>query len=361
MSTVDKSESSTNVVQRKPKQISKQDQKIQNPDPTTPNFVLGGYEHDQNSFMGRLNHQFETTSPKLMFKSDKQIVSAQNLIKKYQENPEEILEKYGHRELWNAQQLQRASTNADTGEIIPVPFRLCGFVSFNMPVLVGLVWPGIGTFGSLFWQWINQTHNGAINFYNGNKTNPTDPKLLTISYIGACAGAMGVRLGVGKYIYSRKSWSAAQKIRYDTFAAFPAVLVANTINIFAMRSQELKNGIEVVDKETGKILGKSKEAAKRAIGETALSRAIISAGVLMCPPLLDGVAQKRVAIRYAKSPHLKKIQTTTLVVICAFCFYAVLPISVAAFSQYREMPSDCLESDLKKKAKSKEVIFNRGQ
>ena len=288
-------------------QPQKSDQKpqTQNPtknqvknDPQTPSFVLGGYEHDQNTFFGRLSHQLQTTNPLLMFKSENQIKEAQNLIKKYEADPEEVLQKYSHKQLWSAQQLQRASTNSDTGEIIPQPFRLCGFVTWNMPVLVGLVYPGLGSFGQIFWQWANQTHNAAINFYNGNKTNPTDPKLLMYSYVGACAGAISVRMGVGKYIATRQSWSPAKKLRIDTFAAFPAVLVANTINIFAMRSQELKNGIEVVDKASGKVLGKSKEAAKRAIGETALSRAIISAGVLMVPPVLDGMAQKRIAVKY---------------------------------------------------------------
>lgn len=325
-----------------------------------PVFVLDGYRHDQNTFKGRLQHQLETTHPKLMFKSDTEINAALKLLKDFKYNPEKVLNTTSHAELWRAQTIKRASTNADTSEIIPQPFRLCGFVTWNMPVLVGLVWPNPSTATILFWQWANQTHNGAINYYNRNATNPTDPKLLATSYFAACSGAMTVPFLFKKFINS-KPWDADKKARMARFSAFPAVVVANTINMFCMRSKELIDGIEVIDSKTGKKLGHSRKAAQEAVSETAISRAIISAGVLFVPPLIDNVLQQRIDLKYANHPRLRLIKTSVLVVVCAACFYAVLPVSVAAFTQYKKMPVSKLEPELKNKAEGDYVIYNRGQ
>ena len=332
--------------------------------PLDPNhFILDGYQHDQNTFTGRLKHQLTTTNPSLMFKSDDEIKSALKLLKDFKYNPESVLKRDGmtHQKLWNAQTIKRASTNADTLEIIPQPFRLCGFVTFNMPVLVGLVWPNPSKASILFWQWMNQSHNGAINYFNRNATNATDYKLLAASYTAACAGAMTVPFLFKNFVNSRAAWSEAKKLAMNRYAAFPAVCIANTINMYCMRSKELFDGIDVTDSQTGQVLGKSKKAANDAILETALSRAIITAGVLFVPPFLDNMVQPKIDQKFKGHARLPAIKTSALVVICAACFYAVLPVSVAAFTQYKQMDVKYLEEDLRKKAKGDYVIYNRGQ
>lgn len=328
-----------------------------------PKFILNGYQNDQNTFLGRLSHQLETTNPKYMFKSEKEIKDSLNLLKDFKHNPEKILSDPLNTsdKLWKAQTIARASTNSDTKEIIPLPFRLCGFVTFNMPVLVGLLWPNPSTATVFFWQWMNQNHNAAINFCNRNATNPTDPKLLVASYITACAGALSVPHYLNKFIKNHKTWTQDKKSTLLRFTPFPAVVIANSINIGFMRSKELVDGIEVTDSETGEVIGHSKAAAQRAIGYTALSRCIITAGVLALPPLIDNQVQPIVEKKFKLSPHLAKIKMSALVVTCAVCFYAVLPVSVAAFPQYMELPKEKLEKSLQEKTKGKYVIFNRGQ
>lgn len=148
----------------------------------TSTFVLGGYQHDQTTLSGRITHNFYSTSPLLMFNSSKSIETAAELLSQYKINPEQIRNQIGDSKLWTAQTLVRASTNADTQEIIPLPFRLCGFVTFNMPILIGLCLPNAGLPMMMGMQWANTTHNGAINFYNRNASNPTDPVLLGSSY-----------------------------------------------------------------------------------------------------------------------------------------------------------------------------------
>ena len=84
--------------------------------------------------------------------------------------------------MWDAQTLVQSAVHPDTGEIIPKPFRMSGYVPFNLPVcsskfftfqplylqiLVGLLVPQ-GTAATAFWQWTNQTHNALINYSNRN-------------------------------------------------------------------------------------------------------------------------------------------------------------------------------------------------
>lgn len=255
--------------------------------PIKTNFILNGYEHDQNTFLGRLRHQLETTNPKLMVTPEAEIRASIKLLKDFKYDPENVLRRKDitDRDLWRAQTIKRSSTNADTDEIIYQPFRLCGFVTWNMPVLIGLLWPNPSTATVFFWQWMNQNHNAAVNFANRNASNPTDPKLLAGSYVAACAGALSVPYYLNKTIRSSVKLTEAKKLALLRYTPFPSVVVANSINMFFMRSKELTDGIPVTDSETGEMVGSSKKAAFNAIAMTAVSRAIITAGVLFVPPL----------------------------------------------------------------------------
>ena len=75
-----------------------------------PEFVLNGYQHDQTTLTGRIAHNFYSTSPLLMFNSDKTINSAAELLKSFKINPEEIRKIHGDSKLWEVQKLVRAST-----------------------------------------------------------------------------------------------------------------------------------------------------------------------------------------------------------------------------------------------------------
>jgi hypothetical protein len=80
---------------------------------------------------------------------------------------------------------------------------------------------------------------------------------------------------------------------------FAAVATAGVLNVFLMRGEEIRQGIDVypalseVEKrrvETGDVeikpLGKSKKAATLAVGETAISRVLNATPIMVLPPLL---------------------------------------------------------------------------
>jgi len=282
------------------------------------------------------------------------------LLEDFRMDPLAVKRTHSNKLLWEAQTLKRASTNADTGEIIPRPFRLCGFVTYNMPILVGLLLPNPSTATVIFWQWANQSHNAAINYCNRNASNATDYNLLYFSYGIACVSAISVAQGIRKFINTR-AWDIAKKQACLRYTSFPSVVVANTVNMCCMRSKELMDGIEVKDTETNESLGHSKVAAKKAVFETALSRVIISAGVLFIPPLIDNKIQPIIDKKYAGSAHLSKIKMGALCTICAICFYGVLPVSVAPFEQYKMIEVTKLEKEIQEKSTSGVGIYNRGQ
>jgi hypothetical protein len=80
---------------------------------------------------------------------------------------------------------------------------------------------------------------------------------------------------------------------------FAAVASAGVLNVFLMRGEEIRQGIDVfpvLTKEerhrvdTGELevksLGRSKKAATLAVGETAISRVLNATPVMALPPLL---------------------------------------------------------------------------
>lgn len=65
---------------------------------------------------------------------------------------------------WKAQQLVQSSMHPDTGEVIPLPFRMSAFVPTNLLVVGGMLSPNNGLPAVIFWQWVNQSLNVAVNY-----------------------------------------------------------------------------------------------------------------------------------------------------------------------------------------------------
>jgi hypothetical protein len=140
---------------------------------------------------------------------------------------------------------------------------------------------------------------------------------------------------------------------------FAAVVSAGVVNVFAMRSEEIKKGITVFDSD-GEAVGTSKTAALYAVGETAASRVINATPIMVLPPLLLVRLQKTVL----KGKGLG-IQTLANIGIIAATSFAVLPFALAVFPQYQGISVESLEEGLRgKKDRNGNVIdkvyFNRG-
>lgn len=53
-------------------------------------------------------------------------------------------------------------TLVDTGLPVPLPFRLSAFVPTNLLIVGGMLMPNPTLKGVVFWQWANQSLNGAF-------------------------------------------------------------------------------------------------------------------------------------------------------------------------------------------------------
>jgi hypothetical protein len=63
--------------------------------------------------------------------------------------------------LWGARKLVESAIHPDTGEVVPLPFRMAGYVPFNGPVCVAML-SVTSTPALLFWGWANQV--GALQY-----------------------------------------------------------------------------------------------------------------------------------------------------------------------------------------------------
>jgi len=169
-----------------------------------------------------------------------------------------------------------------------------------------------------------------------------------------------------------KRVSPNTKLILGRLVPFAAVASAGALNVFLMRGEEIRKGIDIYpvlspsDKASleaaGKSesevssLGKSKKAATLAVSETALSRVLNSSPIMVLPPLILVRLQRMDWLK--KNPrlvlpvNLGLILTTSLV---------ALPLALGAFPQRQAVKATSLEKEFwDKGGEGGLVVFNRG-
>ena len=72
--------------------------------------------------------------PSLLFNSGEEVQRCKAMVDNYEQHlanlPEGVSEKEMSRQLWEAQRVASAALHPDTGDTIPHPFRMSGYVSF---------------------------------------------------------------------------------------------------------------------------------------------------------------------------------------------------------------------------------------
>lgn len=209
----------------------------------------------------------------------------------------------------------------------------------------------------------------AINFSNANKSTPLSTQTIIKSYCLAVSASCGVALGLNALVPRLKSLSPSAKILAGRLVPFAAVASAGALNVFLMRGEEIKHGIDVypvlTDEERRKVdtglldpkpLGRSKKAATLAVGETALSRVLNSTPIMVLPPLI--------LMRLQRTEWLKQRPKMTMPVNVGLIFATsifALPLALAAFPQRQAVSADWLEAEFHNRGgKDGLVEFNRG-
>lgn len=310
--------------------------------------------YDLNTYWGRVKHCAEVSDPRMLLNTSTDIENARTLISDYRNGKGPMTP-----ELWRAKRVLDSTLHPDTGVPVLLPFRMSSYVLSNLVVTVGMLTPGMGTAGTLFWQIANQSLNVAVNTANANKSHPLTTQQLITNYFLAVTGSCSVALGLNALVPRLKNVSASTKTVLSRLVPFAAVVSAGLVNVFLMRGEEIRKGISVFDKDN-RDLGSSKKAATYAVGETALSR-IINATPVMAIPALVLVRLQKGVLR-GKSNLAVTATNLGLITVTSF---AALPFALAIFPQKLTFPVDKLEDkfkDVKDKDGNpiKQVWFNRG-
>jgi len=220
--------------------------------------------------------------------------------------------------------------------------------------------------GTIAWQVANQSLNVAINYSNSNKSSPLSWSKIAQSYVLAVGASCSVAVGLNSIVPRLKRVSPSTRLILGRLVPFAAVASAGFLNVFLMRGEEMRTGIDVFpvrsspekDKTAGEetSLGKSKKAATLAVAETAFSRVFNSSPIMIIPPLILVRMQRGEWLR--RNPRYTTPVNLGLILVVS---YAVLPLALAAFPQRQKVKADSLEPEFHGRGGDGGlVVFNRG-
>jgi len=124
-------------------------------------YSTNGQRFDQSSFQGRFSRMILACDPRLLLYSEAQVRQATALLETSNEYRDD---RSMDRTLWEARRIADSAVHPDTGEVMPRPFRMSGFVPYNGPICVAMV-ASTTTPSLLFWSWVNQSQNALVNYY----------------------------------------------------------------------------------------------------------------------------------------------------------------------------------------------------
>lgn len=257
----------------------------------------------------------------------------------------------------------------DTGLPVFLPFRMSCFVLSNLVVTAGMLTPNLTTTGTVAWQIANQSLNVGINFSNANKSTPMATSTVVQSYFLAVGASCGVAVGLNSILPRLKRVSPSTRVVLGRLVPFAAVASAGVFNVFLMRGEEIRRGIDVYPSESAEVrrkreeanqalqpIGKSKKAATLAVGETAISRVLNATPIMVLPPLILVRLQRMQWLR--SNPRL--VLPVNLGLILTTSIFA-LPLALAAFPQRQAVKAESLEKEFWEQGGEGGLLeFNRG-
>ncbi|XP_041930398.1 sideroflexin-5-like [Alosa sapidissima] len=317
-----------------------------------PPFQLGRPRYDQSSFLGRLKHFIDIIDPSTLFVSEGRLNECVKLLDDYKNGS--LSPGVTDSQLWEAQKAKQAIIHPDTGEKIFMPFRMSGYVPFGTPIVVGLLLPNQTLATTVFWQWLNQSHNACVNYANRNATKPTPTSKFLQGYAGAVGSAVSIAVGLNILIQKSSKFSPATRVIIQRFVPFPAVASANICNVGLMRHNELHEGIDVLD-DNGNVVGSSRIAAKHALMETAFTRVVLPFPIFVLPPMIMAYLEKLPLLQ----AH-RRLMLPIHSFVCLAVFGLSLPLAISLFPQMSQIEVSHLEPEIAMATDCKVVTYNKG-
>ncbi|KAJ4304001.1 Sideroflexin FSF1 [Collariella sp. IMI 366227] len=297
--------------------------------------ALPDSQYDLSTYWGRVRHTAGITDPRTLFVGTAGLEKAKADLIAYKTGQIQSMTP----ELWKAKKVVDSTLHPDTVEPVFLPFRMSCFVLSNLVVTAGMLTPNLTNRGTIAWQVANQSLNVAINYSNSNKSSP-----LSWSKIAhASAGALNVFLMRGEEMRTGIDvFPAVAKAKAEGHPVPAAVI-------------DEKDKVEVAA-AGGESLGKSKKAATLAVAETAVSRVLNSSPIMVVPAL--------VLVRLQRGEWLKKNPRWTTPVNLGLILatsYIALPLALAAFPQRQRVKAASLEEEFHGRGGEGGLVeFNRG-
>uniref|UniRef100_A0A673H6B8 Sidoreflexin n=1 Tax=Sinocyclocheilus rhinocerous TaxID=307959 RepID=A0A673H6B8_9TELE len=314
-----------------------------------PVFQLGKPRYEQSTFLGRLRHFIDIIDPSTLFVTESRLKECIKLLDDFKQGnlPPGITD----HQLWEAQKVKQAIIHPDTGEKIFMPFRMSGK---SIERVVGLLLPNQTLASTVFWQWLNQSHNACVNYANRNATKPTPTSKFIQGYVGAVTSAVSIAVGLNVLLEKSSKCNPATRLLIQRFIPFPAVASANICNVALMRHNELSEGIDVLD-SNGNVVGSSRIAAKHALIETALTRVALPLPIFVLPPIIMAFLEK-LPLTQAHRRMLLPVHS----LVCLAVFGLSLPLAISLFPQMSEIEASHLEPEIAMATDCKVLTYNKG-
>ncbi|XP_058523952.1 sideroflexin-5 isoform X2 [Ochotona princeps] len=290
-----------------------------------PPFQLGKPRFQQTSFYGRFRHFLDIIDPRTLFVTERRLREAVQLLEDYKHGT--LRPGVTNEQLWSAQKIKQ---------------------------VVGLLLPNQTLASTVFWQWLNQSHNACVNYANRNATKPSPASKFIQGYLGAVISAVSIAVGLNVLVQKANKFTPATRLLVQRFVPFPAVASANICNVVLMRYGELEEGIDVLDAD-GNLVGSSKIAARHALLETALTRVVLPMPILVLPPIVMSMLEKT-ALLQARPRLLLPVQS----LVCLAAFGLALPLAISLFPQMSEIETSQLEPEIARATSSQTVVYNKG-
>ncbi|XP_028628900.1 sideroflexin-4 isoform X2 [Grammomys surdaster] len=265
---------------------------------------------ERQSFFRRFCQWMDLLDPVNVFISIKSIEKSRQLLFTTEDAPKHYLDNQGIKDAWNK---SLSTVHPDSSKLIPHLLRPAAFLPVTAPMSHGPVERtllGAGVF-------VSSTFFGLI------------PHLFQMKY------------PLNNFWLKR---------------TLPIVFLAQVsgMNVFASRSFEYHRGIEVMDKE-GHVVGYSRKAGRKAIKETAKSRAVLFGTSALAPELFIHILKRsRFYPQTLLSLAILRMSSTF------FMMGLMVPVSFSMFPQIGQIQCSQLEEKIQSSTEEKELFYYRG-
>ena len=292
--------------------------------------------YDLSTFMGRLSYNWSFFSPLNLRFGSEALAEANETLRA---DSGASLEQ-------RRQALVVRAACAPAGEMLPMPFRSCGWALGGTPTIAFMVYNAL-TYPKSLWRiflghGLNQTHLAGCTYCNRGSVGAASMSSIAKAYV--------ISVGLGTpiaYIAATAAmrWKLLRPLA--RFAPYPGVALANFVACAAMRQDDLTDGIPVSAAADGAAsspvsIGTSCAAGWAAVRDTAFTRLCMPIGNFLVVPSLLYLVQ-----RWRGPSAVLGLGVATQVGVTAAVFSLWLPFSASLFPPIGVLPVEALEAELR--------------